>query len=104
MWFFTKVPKVTTADFKQKLSSKPYLIDVRTTEEYISGHIPGAKNTPIDNLYQFDFPKNQDIYVICQSGSRSIMAAKMLKHKGYQTINIEGGMMLWSGPMKMGKN
>ncbi len=40
---------------------------------------------------------NKTVYVICQSGARSKLAAKKLKHQGYNAINVQGGMNTWRG-------
>ncbi len=40
---------------------------------------------------------NETLYVICHSGVRSKMAAKKLKKKGYDVVNVQGGMSAWTG-------
>lgn len=73
-------------------------IDVRTPEEYNSGHAYRARNIPLDTLMQnVDMmEKNEPVYLICQSGRRSMQAAKMLNEAGFaQTISISGGTTAW---------
>ena len=43
---------------------------------------------------------NETLYVICHSGVRSKMAAKKLKKKGYDVINVRGGMSAWPGDVE----
>ncbi|WP_107838434.1 rhodanese-like domain-containing protein [Metasolibacillus meyeri] len=72
-------------------------IDVRTPAEYKGRHIQQFKNMPLGTDFS-KLPKDQRIFVICQSGMRSAQACKQLKKLGYQDItNIRGGMNVWRG-------
>jgi len=77
----------------------PLLIDVRTAEEYAGGHVPGAKNVPLDQLAsrlaELGTPA-AEVYVICQSGRRSAQASATLAEKGLRPVNITGGTSAWS--------
>ena len=73
-------------------------IDVRTAEEYAGGHAYRAKNIPLDTLMaNLDkLEKNEPVYLICQTGRRSMEAAQILNDAGFpQTISIKGGMTAW---------
>ena len=86
---------------------------MRTSEEYKSGHCPGAVNVPSkfaaaggmsdnpDFLKQVEatFPdKSQPLVVGCQAGKRSQMAVEMLDKAGYSDVhNFTGGFAAWSG-------
>jgi phage shock protein E len=68
-------------------------VDVRTTEEYAGGHVPGAINIPLhqiqDRLDEFkNMPK--PVVAYCRSGVRSGMAISILKEAGIQDV-IDGG-------------
>ncbi len=76
------------------------LVDVRTAEEYSSGHILNSKNicsTDEDfeeNVKTLD--KNVPIYVYCKKGGRSSKAAAKLSALGFKEIyDIEGGITAW---------
>ena len=74
------------------------LIDVRTPEEFASGHIEGAVNIPVDSLTQrmSEVSKDKPIVVYCRSGNRSAQAALVLEMLGFQNVkNLEGGMVEW---------
>lgn len=74
------------------------LIDVRTPEEFIAGHIPQAVNRPLDklSLYLEALQTYRRVYVTCQSGGRSSSACGLLDHVGVKdTYNIEGGTSAW---------
>jgi rhodanese-related sulfurtransferase len=78
-------------------SPKPYLLDVRTPGEYKQGHINGAELIPLDELSAKlgRIPKGRDIICICESGSRSSVAARQLNAQGYKVSNLRGGMGRW---------
>ena len=99
---FKRNPAITTKELENDHSQK-VLLDVRTPAEYRSGHITGAKNVPLDKIGTYAGPKEQPLYVICQSGMRSKKAAAILKGKGYTAINVRGGMNQWTGKTRGGK-
>lgn len=79
-----------------KKTQKMLLVDVRTSEEFLEGHIPGAKNI---DWFSKDFSatfkgmkKRQKIYVYCRSGKRSAKAAALLDSLGFKrVVNLLGG-------------
>lgn len=86
-------------------SKKNYeIIDVRTPEEYKSGHIPGAKNI---NILSPDFTskveklgKSKNFYVYCRSGSRSASACAQMSKLGFENLyNLVGGTLGWQGDL-----
>lgn len=77
------------------------VVDVRTAEEFASGHIENAKNIDVKGS---DFEKkiaslskDKTVAVYCRSGARSKVAAQKLAEKGYTVIELEGGIMTWKG-------
>ena len=73
-------------------------IDVRTPEEYKSGHAERTKNIPLDSLMQNldQLEKNEPVYIICQTGKRSMKAAQLLNEAGFpQTVSVAGGTTAW---------
>lgn len=76
------------------------ILDVRTVADYKSGHIKGAKNTPLSEFASSvekyaDF-KDKPILVYCNSGSTITRAIKLLKKAGYTRVNsLEGGISAW---------
>jgi len=66
------------------------ILDVRTPDEFKGGHLKGATNISIDILDKSysKLPKSKTIVVYCRSGSRSAMAAKMLKAKGWNVLDV----------------
>lgn len=78
------------------------LIDVRTPEEFASGHIEGAYNIPLDRIestLKIVQDKSTPLYLYCRSGARSGRACSYLQSEGYtNAVNI-GGVMSWRGPI-----
>jgi len=75
------------------------LIDVRTPEEYRSGHIPTAINIDYreiaDGLEETD--RDQRIVLYCRSGSRSRNAYRTLREMGFTNVVDFGGIIHWDG-------
>ncbi len=98
----TVIHQLNSADFK-KLDSKGIgtLLDVRTSSEFANGHIAEAGQL---NYYAFDFrqkllllPKDQPVYLYCNTGYRSRKAAEILAENGYkQVYNLQHGIMEWN--------
>lgn len=63
------------------------IIDVRTQEEYESGHLVGAINIPYDQLSD-NLDKSKVIFVYCRSGNRSNMAFNTLTDLGYIVYDL----------------
>ena len=78
------------------------VVDVRTREEYASGHIPRARLIPLDELeHRLGElpPRDAPILVHCAAGGRSVAACETLGRHGYTRIlNLVGGFHAWCGP------
>ena len=98
-----KQPDVNRGVEEYQSTSGAVLLDVRTPEEYRSGHIPGSKNIPlqaIDKVASVAENKDTALYVYCQSGARSRQAAGMLKQMGYRNVNNIGGIAAYAGKVE----
>jgi thiosulfate/3-mercaptopyruvate sulfurtransferase len=92
------------------------LIDVRSAAEYAGtaqapcdprhGHIPGARNVPLDRLFDcrsvddvrelVGLPEGAEVVAYCHTGSRSAFAAQVLREAGYEARNYVGSWHEWS--------
>lgn len=97
-----RIQSISTKELQSKMDQEFILLDVRTPAEYRSGHIRKAKNVPLAKINEYTKQQEKTLYVICQSGMRSKKAARMLQKKGYEPVNIRGGMNQWAGPIKGG--
>lgn len=82
-------------------SDAPFLLDVRTPEEFADGHLPGAKSIPhdrlADRLADVKISKNEPVVVYCKSGRRAGIAADVLAAAGFKQIFLlEGHWQSWS--------
>lgn len=77
------------------------IIDVRSSAEYLEGHIEGAVNIPIDTISGINYDKETTIILYCATGVRSSEAAKELNEMGYTHIyNLDGGLINWGGNLE----
>ena len=84
-----------------------YVIDVREPMEYIGGHVPGAELVPMSRItgYLDRLPRDREVYIICQSGNRSLSMASLLERFGIEAISVDGGTSAWAsrgGPLVAG--
>ena len=70
-----------------------FLLDVRTPQEFASGHIPKAVSIPLDELRSRlkEIPKDRKIVTYCQVGQRGYLATRILLQAGYSAVNMGGG-------------
>ncbi|WP_394235887.1 sulfurtransferase TusA family protein [Niallia oryzisoli] len=98
-----KYQNVTTneeLENKLKENEKVVVIDVREEAEYAFNHIPVAISIPLGALEERlnELNKDDEIYVICRTGSRSDFAAqKLMEHGFMNVVNVLPGMSQWSG-------
>ena len=77
-------------------SAEPIVVDVRTTEEFLSGAFPGAINIPLDELQMRTNElgsQSREITLYCASGARSAYAQRVLQQMGFTNVKNGGGLM-----------
>jgi rhodanese-related sulfurtransferase len=82
----------------ERLSPDAVVLNVRESEEYARGHMPGAINVPQADLASRlnELPCDHPILAICRGGSRSLRAAQYLKQAGFdQVVSVKGGTEAW---------
>ncbi|WP_310560644.1 MBL fold metallo-hydrolase [Flavobacterium sp.] len=85
---------ITANGLEEIMEENVPIFDVRKEGEFTAEHIEGAQSTPLDfiNDHIAEFPKEDEFYVHCAGGYRSVIAASILKARGYHNIvNILGG-------------
>ena len=88
-------------DFRQ--TADAVLLDVRTPQEYRSGHVPGSQNLPLqslDRITNIVNNRNIPLFVYCQSGGRSRQAAAILQQMGYPNVKNLGGIANYHGKVE----
>ena len=74
------------------------VLDVRAPGEFEAGHLPNARNIPLDDLERrsVDLPAGRPVIVCCATGVRSAKAAASLRKAGRQDVfNLDGGLNAW---------
>jgi rhodanese-related sulfurtransferase len=90
--------RITPQFYQATLAPNDHLlVDVRSAEEFRTGHIPGAINIALPDLpQQMDtLSKEQPIVLYCRSGARSNAAAQMLSKAGFNHVHDLGGIITW---------
>lgn len=95
------MPKLSPMDVSKKLSKERdnfVLVDVRSEDEFQSGHVPGATSVPLDKIEsgQASLPEGKLLVLSCQSGRRSARACEVLQSRGINNIaEMDGGFSAW---------
>lgn len=92
------IHQVTIRELKGILPGGGTLIDVRELDEYVAGHIPRAVSIPLstieDNIDRFR--DEFDVYLVCQSGNRSLRACEFLHDRDIvNVVNVATGNLGW---------
>ncbi|NNE29895.1 MAG: MBL fold metallo-hydrolase [Saprospiraceae bacterium] len=88
------VKSVPAEEFANAYNKQMPVFDVRKSTEHRSEHVVDSRNTPLSSLndYLASFPKEETFYLHCKSGFRSMVAASILKSRGYHNlVDIAGG-------------
>ncbi|WP_210490747.1 MBL fold metallo-hydrolase [Rufibacter aurantiacus] len=89
------LPSISAAEFAQCLKAgEAVVIDVRKPSEYSAEHVEGARNIPLSSLNEHlsQIPKEETVYVHCAGGYRSMVAASILKARGFHNlVDVAGG-------------
>jgi hydroxyacylglutathione hydrolase len=92
---YDTISNVTASEFEQKMAQVPLKVfDVRKPGEFQSEHVEKAISTPLDFLNDHieEFPKDENFYIHCAGGYRSVIAASILKARGFHNlIDVKGG-------------
>lgn len=91
------IHEISTAELEVLLATGARLIDVRESDEYTAGHVPGAVHIALGTVpdHVDAFRGDGPAYVICRSGARSMRACEYLAQEGVEAVNIAGGTLDW---------
>ena len=98
---------ISVNDLAQKIDAgkAPMIIDVRSEDEYLAGHVPNAKLIPHDKIGDYTdslaAQKDEPIVVYCKSGKRANAAVDALEKAGLKKISVlEGSFDAWQSAGK----
>jgi len=91
------VSEISVTELKALEPSDIVIIDVRESDEYVIGHIPGAISIPLSVVQQSvdAFRHDRPVYVVCQVGGRSQRACEFLEDYDIISTNVSGGTGAW---------
>lgn len=91
------MPAVTAEEAARRVDEGAMLLDVREPDEWQAGHAPDATHVPLAALAASvdQLEKDQPIVAVCRVGGRSERAAAVLRQRGYDAVNLAGGMQAW---------
>lgn len=94
------VPEISVQELKAKRDRKEdfVLLDVREPKEYAIARIEGSILIPLGALPArlSELDKSRKLIVHCKGGVRSAKAVRLLREKGYDAVNVTGGIDAWS--------
>lgn len=86
-------PPLTLDRARELMRGGGRLIDVREPDEFARGHLPGARNVPLDGVVEaLGQARDRTLLLYCQSGLRSQRAARLLKRSGHPRVHNAGAM------------
>lgn len=96
---------VDTKQFAEAISNpQMQIVDVRTPQEFMEGHIPGAVNIDVNSKdftrQSQSLEKTRPVAVYCRSGRRSKIAAEKLAADGFDVTELDGGIISWKGEIE----
>ena len=102
-WWFPvgRVPEIGASELAEQLRARPapQLIDIRTPAEFTAGRIRGAVNVPLtalpSRLDALGLDPARPVVAICLSAHRSAPAVRLLGERGFQAVQLAGGMIAW---------
>lgn len=91
-----QVKRITAAQFEDLKANNPIVIDVRKKSEFDSEHVVNALNVSLNEIndHLSMFPKDKMFIIHCAGGYRSMIAASILKSRGWDDfVDVEGGFV-----------
>jgi rhodanese-related sulfurtransferase len=92
-----EVPTIEVAQVPDPIPDGVTVLDVRDSVEWHHGRIEGAVHIPLTDIpaRADELPVDQQLLVVCKVGGRSAQATAFLREKGFEAVNLAGGMIDW---------
>jgi rhodanese-related sulfurtransferase len=93
-----EVPTIEVSQVPDPIPAGVTVVDVREPVEWHHGRIEGALHIPLTQIPERagELPDDQQLLVVCKVGGRSSQATAFLREKGFEAINLAGGMLEWA--------
>ena len=92
------VPEIDVHEAKRRVEGGAAFLDVREADEHAQSRIPAAGLLPLSEFaarYEDEVPRDREVVVHCRSGARSGRAVAFLRERGYDAVNVGGGILAW---------
>ena len=97
-WVLRRLGQVDRAEAHRLVEAGARLVDVRTPEEFETGHLSSAKTLPLRDLaarlVELE-PRQAPVLLYCASGTRSAVAKGILRRSGFTAVYDLGPMRRW---------
>ena len=96
----TKSKAISCEELQERLrDGRSVVVDVRSSGEFATGHVPGAVNIPLEQLQSRsgDLPSHQQLVFTCESGRRALIACELLNDDLREVAVLSGGTASWRG-------
>jgi len=92
-----EIAQTTTAAVPDPIPEGVAVVDVREPSEWMAGHIEGSVHIPMAQLVEriAEIPATEQVLVVCRVGSRSARVTAYLASRGYDAVNLTGGLVAW---------
>jgi rhodanese-related sulfurtransferase len=91
-------PVLDTLSATRLINDGAVVVDVRANNDFSTGHLPAAKNIPLEDFEKrlSEIPANKAVLIVCESGQRSGKASGLLKKSGRSEVfGLAGGISAW---------
>lgn len=98
---FGPVPEIAPAELAERLKRRPWpqVLDVRTAPEFAGGHVRGAVNASLmalrSRLDSLRLDPSRLVVAVCLTAHRSAPAVRLLRDRGFEAVQLSGGMRAW---------
>jgi rhodanese-related sulfurtransferase len=98
---FGRVPEIAPSALAELVERgpAPQIVDVRTPAEFARGHVRGARNVPVmalpSRLDSLSLERGRPVVAVCLTAHRSVPAVRLLHQRGFDAVQLTGGMMAW---------
>jgi rhodanese-related sulfurtransferase len=89
-------PSVPPSDAANRVAEGWMLLDVRTDGEWAEARIPNSVHIPMDQLASRLDEVADRVVCVCAVGARSARVAQFLNARGYEAVNLDGGIYAWA--------
>ena len=91
------ITEIEADDAAERAEAGALVLDIREPDEWSAGHVDGSVYIPMGELGARldELPTDRPIVAVCRSGARSATVTEALSGRGYDVVNLVGGLQAW---------